>query len=79
MHQDGWLIGYGMATARYSVSALERIHAMLAAAFRARSCLRPGGAGRAGDHLDGAPTAHGWRRGSVRIRLCRRGHRCRSL
>jgi hypothetical protein len=31
-----------MATARYSVSALERIHAMLAAAFRARSCLRPG-------------------------------------
>jgi hypothetical protein len=42
MREDGWLIGYGMATAVYDVPALERIHAALAAALWAWSCLRPG-------------------------------------
>ena len=41
MREDGWLTGYGMATAVYDVPALERIHATLPAALRARSCLRP--------------------------------------
>ena len=42
MREDGWLIGYGMATALYGVPALERIHARLPGALWARSCLRPG-------------------------------------
>jgi hypothetical protein len=42
MREDGWLTGYGMATAMYVVPALERSHAMLPAALWARSCLRPG-------------------------------------
>jgi len=42
MREGGWLIGYGMATARYDVPALERSHATLPAALWARSCLRPG-------------------------------------
>jgi len=58
MHQDGWRIGHGMATARYDVPALERIHATLPAALRARSYLPARGAGRTGDHLDRAATAH---------------------
>ena len=33
MREDGWLIGYGMATAVYDVPALERIHAALPAAL----------------------------------------------
>jgi hypothetical protein len=27
MRENGWLIGYGMATAVYDVPALERVHA----------------------------------------------------
>ena len=42
MRQNGWLTGYGMATARYDVPAVERIHAAPLAALWARSCLRPG-------------------------------------
>ena len=42
MREDGWLTGYGMATAVYGVPALERIHARLPGALWARSCLRPG-------------------------------------
>jgi len=42
MREDGWLIGYGMATAVYVVPALERSQARLPGALRARSCLRPG-------------------------------------
>jgi len=42
MREDGWLTGYGMATALYGVPALERIHARLPGALWARSCLRPG-------------------------------------
>jgi hypothetical protein len=76
MHEHGWLIGYGMATALYDVPALERIHATLVAALWAR--FPATGAGRVGDHFDRAPTAR-WRRGSVRIRLRGRGHPCRSL
>ena len=78
MHEDGWLIGYGMATAVYDVPARERIHAMLAAALGAR--FPATGAGRAGDHLDRAPTAARLTpRLAVRIRISRRGHPCRSL
>jgi|HubBroStandDraft_4_1064222.scaffolds.fasta_scaffold944346_2 hypothetical protein len=29
MREDGWLTGYGMATALHDVPALERIHATL--------------------------------------------------
>ena len=42
MCEDGWLIGYGMATAVYAVPVVERSHARLPAALWARSCLRPG-------------------------------------
>ena len=41
MRADGWLTGYGMATAVYVVPALQRSHARLPAALGARSCLRP--------------------------------------
>jgi len=41
MRQNGWLTGYGMATARYDAPAVERSHATLPAALWARSCLRP--------------------------------------
>jgi hypothetical protein len=79
MREDGWLTGYGMATTRYDVPALERIHATVPAAL-GRSCLPAGGADRAGDHLDRAPVAHRPApRLAVRIRLGRRGHPCRSL
>jgi hypothetical protein len=54
MHEHGWLIGYGMATALYDVPALERIHATLVAALWAR--IPATGAGRVGDHFDRAPT-----------------------
>jgi hypothetical protein len=33
MREDGWLIGYGMATAVYDVPSLEHIHATLPAAL----------------------------------------------
>ena len=33
MREDGWLTGYGMATTRYDVPALERIHATVPAAL----------------------------------------------
>lgn len=80
MREDGWLTGYGMATALYDVPALERIHATLPAALWARSCLPARDADRAGDHLDGAPAAHrSAPRLAVRIRLSRRGHPWRSL
>ena len=80
MREDGWLTGYGMATALYDVPALERIHATLPTALWARSCLPARDADRAGDHLDGAPAAHrSAPRLAVRIRLSRRGHPCRSL
>jgi len=79
MREDGWLTGYGMATAVYDVPALERIHATLPAALRARSCLLARGADRAGDHLGRAPAAHRPApRLAVMIRLIRRGHPCRS-
>ena len=79
MREDGWLTGYGMATAVYDVPALERIHATLPAALWAWSCLLARGADRAGDHLGRAPTAHRPApRLAVRIRLSRRGHPCRS-
>jgi hypothetical protein len=42
MREDGWLIGYGTATARYDAPALERSHATRPAALGARPCLRPG-------------------------------------
>jgi len=42
MCEDGWLIGYGMATAVYAVPVVERSHARLPAVLWARSCLRPG-------------------------------------
>ena len=58
MRQDGWLTGYGMATAASGVPALERSHAAPPAALGARSCLSARGADRAGDHLDRAPAAH---------------------
>ena len=57
MREDGWLTGYGMATAVYDVPALKRIHAALAAVLWARLCLPARGADRAGDHLDRAPAA----------------------
>jgi hypothetical protein len=63
MRGDGWLIGYGMATAVYDVPAVERIHATLPAALWGRSCLLARGADRAGDHLDRAAAAHRPRRG----------------
>ena len=80
MREDGWLIGYGMATAVYDVPALERIHATLPAALWAWSCLLARGADRAGDHLDRASAAHRQAlRLAVRIHLNRREHPCRSL
>ena len=42
MCEDGWLIGYGMATALYAAPVVERSHARLPAVLWARSCLRPG-------------------------------------
>jgi hypothetical protein len=42
MRQDGWLIGYGMATAVYGVPAAERLHAAPPAALWIRSCLLAG-------------------------------------
>ena len=33
MREDGWLTGYGTATALYDVPALERSHARLPAAL----------------------------------------------
>ena len=39
MREDGGLTGDGMAPARHSVPAVERIHAALPAALWARSCL----------------------------------------
>ena len=41
MREDGWLIGYGMATAVYDVPALERIHATLPAALWAGHVFQP--------------------------------------
>ena len=75
MREDGWLIGYGMATAGYGVPAVEHSHAALPAALWACSCLLARGADRAGDHLDRAPAP----RLAVKIRLGRGGHPCRSL
>ena len=39
--EDGWPIGYGMATAVYDVPALERIHATLPAALWAGHVFQP--------------------------------------
>ena len=64
MREDGGLTGDGMAPARHSVPAVERIHAALPAALWARSCLLARGADRAGDYLDRAPAAARPRRGS---------------
>jgi hypothetical protein len=64
MREDGWLIGYGMATAVCDVPSLEHIHATLPAALWARSCLLARGADRAGTHLDRAPALTGRRRDS---------------
>jgi hypothetical protein len=77
MREDGWLIGYGMATAVYDVPALERIHAALPAALWARSCLLARGADRAGDHL-GRASAGAAARGEDPLKQDRRGHPCRS-
>jgi hypothetical protein len=41
MREDGWLTGYGMATALYDVPALERIHATLPAALWAGHVFQP--------------------------------------
>ena len=74
MGEDGWLIGYGMATTRYDVPAPERIHATLAAVHSARSAARR--ADRAGEHLDRAPSAvRPATRLAVRIGSSRKGHR----
>ena len=67
MRQDGGLTGYGMTPAVYDVAAVERIHARLPAALGARSCPA-GGADRAGDHLDRAPTAH-WPAPQLAVRI----------
>ncbi len=41
MREDGWLTGYGMATALDDVPALERIHATLPAALWAGHVFQP--------------------------------------
>jgi hypothetical protein len=41
MRENGWLTGYGMATARDDVPALEHIHATLAAALWAGQVFQP--------------------------------------
>jgi hypothetical protein len=41
MREDGWLTGYGMATALYDVPALERIHVTLPAALWAGHVFQP--------------------------------------
>ena len=57
MCEDGWLIGYGMATAVYAVPVVERSHARLPAVLWARSCLRPGALIVPEITLDRAPAA----------------------
>jgi hypothetical protein len=79
MRQNGWLTGYGMATARYDVPAVERSHATLPAVLWARSCLRPEApivpeiTSIVRRPLTGRHTIE------VRIHLTRRGHPCMSL
>ena len=57
MCEDGWLIGYGTATAEYVVPVVERGHARLPAVLWARSCLRPGAPIVPEITLDRAPPA----------------------
>jgi hypothetical protein len=73
MREDGWLIGYGTATARYDVTALERSHATRPAALGARSCLRPAALIVPEITSIVCRPLTGRRRSSVRIRLSRRG------
>jgi hypothetical protein len=55
MREDGWLTGYGTATALYDVPALERSHATLPGRALGPVMSSARGADRAGDHLDRAP------------------------
>jgi hypothetical protein len=73
MWEDGWLIGYGVATALYDLPALERIHAAPPAALWSPVMPACQSADRAGSPRSCADRPPARARLAVTIRLYRRG------